>query len=204
MKWVLFQLWILIRISHLLTIWIEILGASEITANLYCNCVHLRWEGCVICSIYICGNLWNVLYPVLYITCRTVDISVCLLLSLSSSFISFSPVLSLSFSFYLRSFLLFWNLTKKALITFLIKHLSTGKYGRGVIVILWRLGTTLVLCISVGTSVCWSVTLSSLFFNSNKQGYIFFYYFRTFSLSLLLWCFWKHLSFFLRKNIYIY
>ena len=29
----------------------EILGASEITANLYCNSVHLHWEGCVICSI---------------------------------------------------------------------------------------------------------------------------------------------------------
>ena len=24
-----------------------IMGASEITANLYCNCVHLFWEGCV-------------------------------------------------------------------------------------------------------------------------------------------------------------
>ena len=30
-----------------------ILGASEITANLYCNCVHLYWEGCVICSLYL-------------------------------------------------------------------------------------------------------------------------------------------------------
>ena len=30
-----------------------VLGASEITANLYCNCVHLYWEGCVICSIYL-------------------------------------------------------------------------------------------------------------------------------------------------------
>ena len=30
---------------------VNILGASEITANLYCNCVHLYWEGCVICSI---------------------------------------------------------------------------------------------------------------------------------------------------------
>ena len=29
----------------------DILGASEITANLYCNCVHL--EGCVICCIYL-------------------------------------------------------------------------------------------------------------------------------------------------------
>ena len=37
------------------------LGASEITTYLYCNCIHLYWEGCVICSIY-CGNLWNALY----------------------------------------------------------------------------------------------------------------------------------------------
>ena len=29
------------------------LGASENTANIYCNCVHLYWEGCVICSIYL-------------------------------------------------------------------------------------------------------------------------------------------------------
>ena len=28
-------------------------GASEITANLYGNCVHLYWEGCVIFSIYL-------------------------------------------------------------------------------------------------------------------------------------------------------
>ena len=30
-----------------------ILGASEITANLYCNYEYLYWEGCVICSIYL-------------------------------------------------------------------------------------------------------------------------------------------------------
>ena len=30
-----------------------LIGASEITANLYCNCVHLYLEGCVICSIYL-------------------------------------------------------------------------------------------------------------------------------------------------------
>ena len=30
-----------------------ILGASEVTANLYCNFVYLYWEGCVICSIYL-------------------------------------------------------------------------------------------------------------------------------------------------------
>ena len=34
-----------------------LLGASEITANLYCNCVHLYWEGCVICSLYIYETL---------------------------------------------------------------------------------------------------------------------------------------------------
>ena len=28
-----------------------ILGASEITAKVYCNCVHLYWGGCVICHI---------------------------------------------------------------------------------------------------------------------------------------------------------
>ena len=32
---------------------IYILGASEITANLYCNCVYLYWKGCMICSIYL-------------------------------------------------------------------------------------------------------------------------------------------------------
>ena len=31
----------------------QILGASEITENLYCNYVDLYWEGCVICSIYL-------------------------------------------------------------------------------------------------------------------------------------------------------
>ena len=30
-----------------------LLGALEITANLYCNCVQLYWEGCVISSIYL-------------------------------------------------------------------------------------------------------------------------------------------------------
>ena len=30
-----------------------ILGAPEITANLYCNFVHLYWEGYVICCIYL-------------------------------------------------------------------------------------------------------------------------------------------------------
>ena len=32
---------------------IQVMGASEITANLYCNCVYLYWEGCVVCSIYL-------------------------------------------------------------------------------------------------------------------------------------------------------
>ena len=31
----------------------NIMGAIEITANLYCNCLFLYWEGCVICSIYL-------------------------------------------------------------------------------------------------------------------------------------------------------
>ena len=31
----------------------NVLGASEITANLYCNFEYLYWEGCVICSIYL-------------------------------------------------------------------------------------------------------------------------------------------------------
>ena len=31
----------------------EVLGASKITAYLYCNCVQFYWEGCVICSIYL-------------------------------------------------------------------------------------------------------------------------------------------------------
>ena len=39
----------------------KLLGASEVTANLYCNCVRLYWEGCVIFSIYICGNIWYTL-----------------------------------------------------------------------------------------------------------------------------------------------
>ena len=30
-----------------------ILGASRITANLYCEFVHLYWERCVICSMYL-------------------------------------------------------------------------------------------------------------------------------------------------------
>ena len=35
----------------------HLFGASKITANIDCNCVHLYWQGCVICSIYICGNI---------------------------------------------------------------------------------------------------------------------------------------------------
>ena len=31
----------------------KVLGASEINANLYYNCIQLYWEGCVICSIYL-------------------------------------------------------------------------------------------------------------------------------------------------------
>ena len=30
-----------------------ILCASEINANIYCNCVQLYWEGYVICIIYL-------------------------------------------------------------------------------------------------------------------------------------------------------
>ena len=30
-----------------------LLGASEITANLSCDCVYLYSEGCVICSTYL-------------------------------------------------------------------------------------------------------------------------------------------------------
>ena len=41
---------------------VDILGAPEITANLYCNLAYLYWEGCLICSIYICGNLWVTQY----------------------------------------------------------------------------------------------------------------------------------------------
>ena len=26
---------------------------NDLLANLYCNCVYLHWEGCVICSIYL-------------------------------------------------------------------------------------------------------------------------------------------------------
>ena len=32
---------------------LKVQGASEITANLYCNCEYLYWEGCVICSVYL-------------------------------------------------------------------------------------------------------------------------------------------------------
>ena len=35
---------------------IKLQGASEITANLYCYCVHLYWEGGVICSIGVKGG----------------------------------------------------------------------------------------------------------------------------------------------------
>ena len=38
-----------------------ILDASEITANIYCNCVDLHFKSCVMCRIYICGNIWNAL-----------------------------------------------------------------------------------------------------------------------------------------------
>ena len=41
---------IFLNVSNL-TDFIDKLGASEVTANLYCNCVHLYWEGCVIYSI---------------------------------------------------------------------------------------------------------------------------------------------------------
>ena len=39
--------------GYLKIVGITLLGASEITANLYWNCVHLYWEGCVICSMYL-------------------------------------------------------------------------------------------------------------------------------------------------------
>ena len=39
-----------------------ILGDPEVTANLYCNFPYPYWEGCVICSIYICGNFWVTQY----------------------------------------------------------------------------------------------------------------------------------------------
>ena len=29
----------------------QVLGASKFNANLYCNCVYLYWEGCVMYSI---------------------------------------------------------------------------------------------------------------------------------------------------------
>ena len=44
-------LFLRLHISFFLSIYI--LGASEITASLNCNCVHLYWKGCVICSIYL-------------------------------------------------------------------------------------------------------------------------------------------------------
>ena len=31
----------------------KVLGASEITANQYCNYGHLYWEGCMICRVYL-------------------------------------------------------------------------------------------------------------------------------------------------------
>ena len=31
----------------------HLLGAPEVTANLYCNFAYLYWKGCVICSIYL-------------------------------------------------------------------------------------------------------------------------------------------------------
>ena len=37
----------------------EVLGVSEITANLYCNCVHLYWEGCAIISKYIYAYIYT-------------------------------------------------------------------------------------------------------------------------------------------------
>ena len=36
-----------------------VLGDPEITANMYCSFAYLYWEGCLICSIYICGNFWS-------------------------------------------------------------------------------------------------------------------------------------------------
>ena len=47
-----FSIYLILKFS-LMSILIEILGALEVTANLYCNCVHLYWEGCVIFSIYL-------------------------------------------------------------------------------------------------------------------------------------------------------
>ena len=42
-------------LAHQVTIYIlfSILGAPEITANLYRNIVYLYWGGCGICSIYL-------------------------------------------------------------------------------------------------------------------------------------------------------
>ena len=59
------------------TIYIR-LGASGITANLYCNCVHL--EGCVICCIYICGNIWTTQYDINYTVYDKTIISMVLIL----------------------------------------------------------------------------------------------------------------------------
>ena len=41
-----------------------LLGASEISANLYCNCVHPYWKVWQICSY---GNTWNALYVQYYV-----------------------------------------------------------------------------------------------------------------------------------------
>ena len=38
-------------------------GASEITANLYCNCVHLIGKVARF-AVYICGNIWNAQYKI--------------------------------------------------------------------------------------------------------------------------------------------
>ena len=43
----------IIYLSLSLSVYIHILGAPEITANIYFNCLYLYWEGCVICSIYL-------------------------------------------------------------------------------------------------------------------------------------------------------
>ena len=44
--------------SHHHRILHNILGDPEATANLYCNFSYPYLEGCVIWSIYICGNFW--------------------------------------------------------------------------------------------------------------------------------------------------
>jgi len=36
----------------------EKLGDPEVTANLYCTLAYPYWEGCMICSTYICGDFW--------------------------------------------------------------------------------------------------------------------------------------------------